>query len=64
MQIKASSVPLPEPRLPLVGSLEQIHEDLQRLEQLGIRHVFYDLNPMPITEQLRLLEKLRRAADV
>jgi probable F420-dependent oxidoreductase len=56
--------PLPEPRLPLVGSLEQIHEDLQRLEQLGIKHVFYDLAAMPITEQLHLLEKLRRAADV
>lgn len=56
--------PLPESRLPLVGSLEQAHEDLQRLEQLGIRHVFYDLTPMPITQQLRLLEKLRRTADV
>ncbi len=56
--------PLPEPRLPLVGSLEQIHEDLQRLEQLGIKHVFYDLAGMPIPAQLQLLEKLRRAADV
>jgi hypothetical protein len=30
----------------------------------GIKHVFYDLAAMPITEQLHLLEKLRRAADV
>jgi probable F420-dependent oxidoreductase len=56
--------PVPEPRLPLVGSFEQIHEDLQRLDQLGIRHVFYDLGDMPVVEQLRLVEKLRRAADV
>jgi probable F420-dependent oxidoreductase len=56
--------PLPEPRLPLVGSLEQIHEDLQRLDQAGIKHVFYDLGDTPLVEQLRLLEKLRRAADV
>jgi probable F420-dependent oxidoreductase len=58
------SQPLPEPRLPLVGSLEQIHEDLQRLEALGIKHVFYGHENMPTSEQLRLLEKLRRAADV
>jgi probable F420-dependent oxidoreductase len=56
--------PVPEPRWPLVGSLEQIHEDMQRLEEIGIKHVFYDLADMPIAEQLRLLEKLRRAADV
>lgn len=55
---------LPDPRPPLVGSLEQIHEDMQRLEDLGIRHVFYDLSFMPVNEQFQLLEKLRRAAEV
>jgi probable F420-dependent oxidoreductase len=55
--------PLPEPRLPLVGSLEQIHEDLQRLEQLGIQHVFYDLSYLSLAEQRPLLEQLRRVTD-
>ncbi|HEY7419458.1 MAG TPA: TIGR03619 family F420-dependent LLM class oxidoreductase [Ktedonobacteraceae bacterium] len=55
---------LPEPRPPLVGSFEQIHEDMQRLESLGITHVFYDLSTIPVHEQLKILEKLRRAADV
>jgi probable F420-dependent oxidoreductase len=55
---------LPDPRPPLIGSLDQIHEDMQRLEQLGINYVFYDLSYMPLNEQLPLLEKLRRAADV
>src|SRR6266700_4214135 len=54
---------LPEPRSPLSGSLEQIREDVQRLESLGIRHVFFDLVSMPVNEQLGLLEKLRRVAD-
>jgi probable F420-dependent oxidoreductase len=54
---------LPEPRSPLSGSLEQIHEDVQRLESLGIRHVFFDLVSLPVNEQLGLLEKLRRVAD-
>lgn len=53
---------LPEPRRPLSGSLEQIREDVQRLESLGIRHIFFDLVSMPINEQLELLEKLRRVA--
>jgi hypothetical protein len=54
---------LPEPGSPLSGSLEQIHEDVQRLESLGIRHVFFDLVSLPVNEQLGLLEKLRRVAD-
>ena len=54
---------LPEPRRPLSGSLEQIREDVQRLESLGIGHVFFDLVSMPVNEQLGLLEKLRRVAD-
>jgi probable F420-dependent oxidoreductase len=54
--------PLPEPRVPLTGSLEQISEDLQRLEELGIGHVAFDLAGMPIAERLQQMEQLRRAA--
>ena len=59
-----SAIALAEPRPPLSGSLEQIHEDMQRLKNLGIGHVFFDLVAMPISEQLTILEKLRRTADV
>ena len=55
---------LPEPRTPLRGSLEQIREDIQRLASMGIGHVFFDLVAMPVNEQLGVLEKLRRVADV
>ncbi len=60
-----SAQPLPEARMPLTGSYEQIHEDLQRLEALGVKHAFFDLagTGMSIAEQLRQMEKLRRAAD-
>lgn len=58
-----SAQSLPKPRPPLMGSFEQIHEDLQRLESLGIKHVFYGLANHSADEQLRILEKLRRAAD-
>ncbi len=55
---------LPEPGSPLSGSLEQIHEDIQRLVNLGIGHVFFDLVAMPVNEQLGVLEKLRSGAGV
>ena len=55
---------LPKPRSPLCGSLEQIHEDIQRLASMGIEHVFFDLVAMPVQEQLSVLEQLRRAADM
>lgn len=68
MIVRANSVvskhPLPEPRSPLCGSLEQIREDIQRLASLGIEHVFFDLVAMPVYEQLRVLEKLRHATDI
>lgn len=54
--------PLPEPRNPLSGSLEQIREDVQRLEELGVGHLFFDLVPLPVSKQLKLLAKLRRIA--
>ncbi len=50
---------LPEPRSPLSGSLAQIREDVQRLERMGVQHIFFDLVSVPVNEQLRLLEKLR-----
>lgn len=53
----------PEPRLPLNGSLAQIRDDVQRLTTFGIGHIMFDLVPMPIHDQLRLLEKLRRVVD-
>jgi probable F420-dependent oxidoreductase len=59
-----SAQALPDPRPPLVGALEQIHEDMQRLDKLGIRHVYYDLSFLSVDEQLKILKKLRRAADV
>lgn len=53
------SARLPEPRLPLSGSLEQIRQDVQRLEELGVGHLFVDLTPLPGKEQLALLAPLR-----
>jgi probable F420-dependent oxidoreductase len=55
--------PLPEPRPPLSGSLEQIREDVQRLAALGIQHLFFDLVSLPVDQQLELLPRLRRVAD-
>jgi probable F420-dependent oxidoreductase len=57
-----SPVPLPDSRPPLSGSLEQIKEDVQRLEALGVGHIFFDLAVLPAREQLQLLAKLRRVA--
>ena len=59
-----SSHALPETHNPLSGSLDQIRDDMQRLAHLGIKHVFFDLVAMPVNEQLGVLEKLRRVADV
>jgi probable F420-dependent oxidoreductase len=55
--------PLPEPRPPLSGSLEQIREDVLRLADLGARHLFFDLVSLPVDQQLALLPQLRRVAD-
>lgn len=54
---------LPEPRNPLHGCIEQIREDLQRLQVLGIGHVFFDLAGLPPHQQLTHLATLRRVAD-
>jgi hypothetical protein len=55
--------PLPEPRPPLSGSLEQIREDVLRLAGLGVKHLFFDLVSLPVAQQLALLPQLRRVAD-
>ncbi len=50
-----------EPRTLLGGTPEQAVEDLPRLKELGIDHVFYDMNHpahVPINTQLVLLRKL------
>ena len=54
--------PRPSPRPPLSGSLEQIREDVQRLEELGVGHLFFDLVTLPVNQQLELLSTLRRVA--
>ena len=50
-----------EPRALLGGTPQQAAEDLPRLKELGIDHVFFDMNhpaKTPIDTQLRLLRKL------
>nr|MBA2682363.1 hypothetical protein [Ktedonobacteraceae bacterium] len=61
-----SAQPLPDPRPMFSGTVEQIREDIARLEQIGANHVFFDLNMSntPIDDQLRLLERLRATADI
>ena len=58
-----SPQPLSEPRAPLRGSIEQIRDDMQRLSEMGVKHVFFDLVAMPVDEQMRVLEKLRHTAE-
>jgi len=55
--------PRPSPRPPLSGSLEQIREDVLRLANLGIGHLFFDLVSLPVDQQSALLPQLRRVAD-
>ncbi len=55
--------PLPEPRPPLSGSLEQIREDVQRLAALGVQHLFFDLVSLPADQWFALLAHLRHVVD-
>ena len=50
---------LPDPRPPLSGSLAQIRQDVQRLTELGVGHLFFDLVSLPVNQQLELLAHLR-----
>lgn len=58
-----NELPLPEPRSPLNGCVEQIREDLQRLQEIGIEHVFFDLAMLSPDQQLANLATLRRVTD-
>ena len=52
-----------EPRALLGGTPQQAAEDLPRVRELGIDHVFYDMNHpahVPIDTQLVLLRRLMR----
>ena len=52
-----------EPRTLLGGTAEQAAEDLPRLRELGIDHIFYDMNhpaQVPVDIQLVLLRRLVR----
>jgi alkanesulfonate monooxygenase SsuD/methylene tetrahydromethanopterin reductase-like flavin-dependent oxidoreductase (luciferase family) len=52
-----------EPRALLGGTPQQAAEDLPRVRELGIDHVFYDMNHparVPIDTQLVLLRRLVR----
>jgi len=53
--------PLGDDRGPFSGSVEQIRSDLQKAEQLGLTHIFFDLGfvETPVERQLRLLEDLK-----
>jgi len=58
-----SPTPVPDPRPPLVGSHEQVVEDLRRLRALGVAETFFDMTRLgvPVDEQFRLVERLRAA---
>ena len=55
--------PAPHPRPPLVGSHEQVVDDLRRLRDLRVTEVFFDMNrfAIPVLEQFRILDRLRGA---
>lgn len=52
--------PTKEPRGLFVGSAEQMASDLAKLAEIGVNHVFFDMNfaQVPIDTQLRLLARL------
>lgn len=55
--------PLPGERPPLSGSLDQIRDDVERLSDLGVGHLFFDLASHPAGERLSLLAALRRVVS-
>lgn len=54
---------VPEGEPPLSGSHEKVVEDLERMREIGVDEVFFDMNryAVPVQEQFRLLERLRAA---
>ncbi len=57
--VMSLSAPLPQPRPPLSGSLEQLRQDIPRLAELEVGHVFFDPAASSFTER-ELLEWLPR----
>lgn len=54
----------PQGEPPLSGSHEKVVDDLERMRELGVDEVFFDMNryAVPVKEQFNLLERLR--ADI
>ena len=59
--VKMTDEPLPEPRAPLSGSLEQVLDDLRWLRPLDVHTVFFAMasQHVPVEKQLGYLEKLQ-----
>lgn len=57
--------PAKEPRGMLAGSVEQVAKDLARFGEIGVNHVFIDMNSsqVPVKTQLRVLKRLRSKLD-
>ena len=53
----------PEGEPPLSGSHEKVVEDLERMREMGVDEVFFDMNryAVPIREQCEILDRLRSA---
>lgn len=53
----------PEGEPPLSGSHEKVVEDLERMREMGVDEVFFDMNryAVPVREQCRILDRLRGA---
>ena len=57
--------PLGADRLPLVGDIDQVREDLARVASLGVDEVFWDLvqGGVPRTEHLSVLDRIRQLKE-
>ncbi len=58
---QVSDGPLGDDRGPFSGSVDQIRGDLQKAEEMGLNHIFFDLGfvETPVDRQLRFLEDLK-----
>ena len=55
----------PEGKPPLSGSHEKVVGDLERMREMGVDEVFFDMNryAVPVQEQCRILDRLRGAVS-
>lgn len=55
----------PEGEPPLSGSHDKVAEDLNRMHEMGVDEVFFDMNryAVPVEEQLKILERLRNTVS-